>query len=160
MNPGWFEYPSLMMYLLGFIYLAYYYLLHLIGQIPNPAAFWQFYKDDPTGFSLLGRLLVALMGTYTLIVILRLGRWAYGKTTGFFALAFLAVTFLHVRDSHFITVDVPLTLFCTLAVLGSLLGCCKNLSYFWWAALSVGLATGTKYTLESLLYSPSGWLFL
>ena len=114
--------------------------------MPSPSAFWQFYKADPTGFSLLGRLLVALMGTYTLIVILRLGRWAYGKTTGLFALVFLAVTFLHIRDSHFITVDIPLTLFCTLAVLGSLLGCCKNLSYFWWAALSVGLATGTKYT--------------
>lgn len=82
----------------------------------------------------------------TIPLVFRLGRWAYGRTTGLFAALFLMATFLHVRDSRFITVDVPLTLFCTLALWGALLGCCKDTGYLRLASLAVGLAAGTKYT--------------
>jgi len=146
LNPGWFEYPSLMMYLLGGVYLLYYLVLHLLGSVQSLSDFWVLYKTEPAGFTLLGRLLVAVMGTLTLGFTFRLGRWAYGRSAGLFALLFLSVSFLHVRDSHFITVDVPLTLFCTLAVLGALLGCSKGTGYLHWAAVAAGLATGTKYT--------------
>jgi len=159
-NPGWFEYPSLMMYLLGALYLVYYGILRLLGDIPGASAFWQLYKSDAVAFTLIGRTLVAALGTGTLAVVLRLGRWGYGRTTGLFALIFLSVAFLHVRDSHFITVDVPLTLFCTLAVLWALLGCCKDPGYLRWAAVAAGLATGTKYTgaLALLPVGAAVWL--
>ena len=40
---------------------------------------------------------------------------AYGRTVGILAAGFLAVDLLHVRDSHWVTTDVPLTFLITLA---------------------------------------------
>ena len=58
------------------------------------------------------RLLDAALGTATVLLLYRLGRRAYGELTGLLAAIFLAVAFLAVRDSHFATIDIPLTFAC------------------------------------------------
>jgi 4-amino-4-deoxy-L-arabinose transferase-like glycosyltransferase len=146
LHPGWFEYPSLMMYLLAGLYAIYFGILSLLGHVSSGSEFYQLYLENSTGFTLPGRVLVAGFGVATLPLIHRLGRWGYGRTTGFFSLVFLSVAFLHVRDSHFITVDVPLTFFCTLAVMWALLGYGKDPKYLGAAAVAAGLAAGAKYT--------------
>jgi hypothetical protein len=146
MHPGWFGLPSFMIDLLGGIYLVYFSILRWMGEVPDASAFYRLYQTQPGTFHLLGRLLAVAMGIATLPAVYRLGRWGYGRTSGLLAMLFLSVAFLHVRDSHFLAVDIPLTLFCTLAVLWSLLGCCKSTGYLAWAAVAVGLAAGTKYT--------------
>ena len=75
-----------------------------------------------------------------------LGRRAYGRTVGWLAALSLAVTFLHVRDSHFATLDVPLTFAVTVA-----LYCAVRLAEVGTgragalAGATLGLAAGVKY---------------
>ena len=45
-----------------------------------------------------------------MLVVFQFGRHAYGWLAGFLAAATLAVAFLHVRDSHFAMLDIPLAL--------------------------------------------------
>ena len=56
------------------------------------------------------RVLDALLGSLTVLVVFQFGRHAYGWLAGFLAAATLAVAFLHVRDSHFAMLDIPLAL--------------------------------------------------
>jgi hypothetical protein len=63
------------------------------------------------------RLLTAILGTLTVLVVFEMGRRAFDARTGVFAATGLSVAFLSVRDSHFATIDVPLTLACSLTLL-------------------------------------------
>ena len=72
-------------------------------------------QDQASGY--LGvRVLDALLGSLTVLLVFEFGRRAYGWLAGFLGASALAVAFLHVRDSHFGTLDVPLTLACVAAL--------------------------------------------
>ena len=98
LNPHFADWPHL------YFYVAAGWLapLRLIGFVQDPAS----------GYLAI-RLLDALLGTLTVLLVFEFGRRAYGWLAGFFGAAALAVAFLHVRDSHFATLDIPLTLACT-----------------------------------------------
>jgi hypothetical protein len=101
LNPHFADWPHL------YFYVAAGWLapLRLLGLVSDPAS----------GY--LGvRVLDALIGSLTVLLVFEFGRRAYGWLAGFFGAAALAVAFLHVRDSHFGTLDVPLSMAC-LAVL-------------------------------------------
>src|ERR1700704_2686228 len=68
--------------------------------------------SDPASGYLWVRILDALLGSLTVLLVFEFGRRAYGWLAGFFGAASLAVAFLPVRDSHFGTLDIPLTLAC------------------------------------------------
>ncbi len=72
--------------------------------------------QDPASGYLWIRILDALLGTLTVLLVFEFGRRAYGWLAGLFGASALAVAFLHVRDSHFATLDIPLTLACTAAL--------------------------------------------
>ncbi|MBI2461964.1 MAG: glycosyltransferase family 39 protein [Candidatus Rokubacteria bacterium] len=76
----------------------------------------QAYIRDPVPFYLLGRMATATFGTATIAGLYVLAAGAYGRSTALLASLFLAVNLLHVRESHFITTDVPLTFLVTLAL--------------------------------------------
>jgi len=98
LNPHFADWPHLYFYLAA-AWLA---PLRLIGLVSDPAS----------GY--LGvRILDALLGSLTVLLVFEFGRRAYGWVAGFFGAAALSVAFLHVRDSHFGTLDIPLTLACT-----------------------------------------------
>ncbi len=66
-------------------------------------------SDQASGY--LGvRVLDAIIGSLTVLVLFEFGRRAYGWLAGVFAALALSVAYLHVRDSHFATTDIPLTL--------------------------------------------------
>src|SRR6202022_228092 len=69
--------------------------------------------SDPASGYLGVRILDALLGSLTVLLVFEFGRRAYSWLAGFIGAAALAVAFLHVRDSHFGTLDIPLTLVCT-----------------------------------------------
>src|SRR5207247_7600373 len=71
---------------------------------------------DPASGYLGVRVLDALLGSLTVLLVFEFGRRAYGWLAGFFGAAALAVAFLHVRDSHFGTLDIPLSLACVAAL--------------------------------------------
>jgi hypothetical protein len=101
LNPHFADWPHLYFYVAA-AWLAPFRLIGLVS-------------DQASGY--LGvRILDALLGSLTVLLVFEFGRRAYGWLAGFFAAAALAVAFLHVRDSHFGTLDVPLTLACLAAL--------------------------------------------
>lgn len=62
------------------------------------------------------RCLDAAIGAATVLLLFEFGRRAYGRTAALVAAAGLAFAFLPVRDSHFATLDIPLTFACLLAL--------------------------------------------
>ena len=65
------------------------------------------------------RCLDALLGAAMVLLLFRFGRQAYGRTAALIAAAGLTVAFLPVRDSHFATLDVPVTFACLLVLLAA-----------------------------------------
>ncbi len=101
LNPHFADWPHLYFYVAA-AWLAPWRLLGLVS--------------DPASGYLGVRVLDALLGSLTVLLVFDFGRRAYGWLAGFFAAAALAVAFLHVRDSHFGTLDIPLTLACVAAL--------------------------------------------
>ena len=101
LNPHFADWPHLYFYVAA-AWLA---PFRLVGLVSDPAS----------GY--LGvRVLDALLGSLTVLLVFEFGRRAYGWLAGFFGAAALAVAFLHVRDSHFGTLDIPLSLACVAAM--------------------------------------------
>jgi len=101
LDPHFADWPHLYFYLAA-AWLA---PLRLVGLV----------QDQASGY--LGvRVLDALLGSVTVLLIFEFGRRAYGWLAGFLGASALAVAFLHVRDSHFGTLDIPLTLACVAAL--------------------------------------------
>jgi hypothetical protein len=79
-----------------------------------------FRADDPASIRLLyllARSIAAAAGTATIIVVYALGRRMWGAPAGALAAALLSVSVLHMRDSHFYTVDSLWALLLTVLVL-------------------------------------------
>lgn len=136
LDPKFFNWPSLYMYLLSAIYGV---VFGLGGVVAS-------FSQDPIPFYLIGRTLTALMGTATIAVLYVLATELYGVTAGLLAGLFLTVNLLHIRDSHYITTDVPLTFLITVALLFvfrySREGRGRDAL---WAGLFAGLAASMKY---------------
>ena len=98
LNPHFADWPHLYFY----VSAAWLAPPRLVGLVQDPAS----------GYLWI-RVLDALLGTLTVLLVFDFGRRAYGRLAGFFGATALAVAFLHVRDSHFATLDIPLTLACT-----------------------------------------------
>ncbi len=100
------------------------------------------------------RLLDAALGTATVIVVYLLGRRAYGAVTGLVAAVLLAVAFLPVRDSHFATIDTPLTFTCAVGLLAALhLAETDTTRPRVLGGILLGLAASVKYNGALLLAS-------
>jgi hypothetical protein len=106
----------------------------------------QAFAEDPATFYVVGRTLTALMGTATIAVVYGLGTRLYGTAIGALAAVFLAVNLLHIRDSHFITTDVPLTFLLAVSVwFASRYWQAGRRRDAWWSGLFAGLAASMKY---------------
>lgn len=110
------------------------------------------YVADERRVTLYQRGLSAALGTLTLLAVFLLGRALHSSCAGLLAALILALVPLHVRDSHFGVMDVPLGLLVALAFLcmaraaqrGSLLS-------FLAAGAAVGAAAAMKYLPGVLL---------
>jgi 4-amino-4-deoxy-L-arabinose transferase-like glycosyltransferase len=115
-DPGWFDYPSLVLYLL------------------SPFQAWQ---DDPS--YLTGRVVLVAVGVAGVAAAWWLGDRAYGPVAGFVAAAATAVETTHVAYSRMAVTDIVLTLGVTVALALMVTGRIEL------AGLAVGLATSAKY---------------
>ena len=111
---------------------------------------------ERAGEFLAGRLVAALMGTGTIPVIFLLGRRMYNRRTGLLAALFYAVAPLAALHAHFLAVDVPATLFVSLALLYA----ARLRDTAAWrdvgrAALWCGLAAATKYSAVLCILAPA-----
>ncbi len=152
-NPHRFVYGSLQIYLLTGAFALY----SLYGQSRGisihdiPVSYdWRTIENIYTfagpGIYLTGRILTAVLGALTIPVVYLIGRRLMNRQVGLIAALLLAVSPLHVINSHYITTDVPATLFMTLSFLFTL-RVLENGAHRDYAAAGMlaGLAASTKY---------------
>ncbi|MBI2461628.1 MAG: hypothetical protein HYV61_09130, partial [Candidatus Rokubacteria bacterium] len=90
LDPRFFNWPSLSMYLLSGLY----------GLAFGARGVLESFAQDPVSFYLVGRVVTAAFGTATIAGLYVLAAGAYGRSTALLASLFLAVNLLHVRESH------------------------------------------------------------
>ena len=129
-------------------YAAFYLVNRVAGVFHSTADFELAYRSDISIFLLLGRLTTVGMGVLNVLAVYWLGRRMHGPLAGLLASAFLAVAFLHVRDSHYSVPDVAATCLVTLCVLLCALAVGEDhRRYYNLAAAVGGLAIATKWSI-------------
>lgn len=116
LDPNWFDYPTLVIYLI------------------SPFQAWE---DAPSFLS--GRIVIVVLALGAVAASWWLGRMAYGGLAGAVAAAVVAVDSTHVLYSHMAVTDVALTLGVAASLALMVSGRLE------WAGLAAGLATGAKY---------------
>jgi hypothetical protein len=107
--------------------------------------------SDGVTFMVMGRAISAAFGTATIPVVYAIGRRLGGTVAGVVAAALLAFAVLHVRDSHFFSVDASLTFFCTLTWWFAIrIAQEGRLRDYGWAGLAFGAAVLSKYSAAFL----------
>jgi 4-amino-4-deoxy-L-arabinose transferase-like glycosyltransferase len=133
LDPGFYNYPSGYMNLgAGLMRVAESYGLNLNGYSYNTY--------------LIARVLTAVLGAVTIPVIYLIGNKMWGRSVGIIAAFVFAITPLHIVHSQFATVDVPATLWISLALLGAIFITSRpTFLVYVLAGAAVGMAAGTKY---------------
>ena len=148
--PNFYNYGSLQLYLVCFANT----LAALSGAVdivPKNMAVWY---PEWAKMYLVGRWLTVGMGVGTVWATYALGNRLWGRRAGLLAALTLAITPLHAQHSHFLTVDVPGTLWATLSLVWAarlLTGDSRPLRAALWAGVFAGLAAATKYNLALVI---------
>ena len=146
MNPHWFRWPSLLMYVVFGLYGFYYLIGRVFGFLGAPIDLVTQFFTDISPFWLIGRAVSAVAGVVTVGLTWRFSRKAFGAFAGIAAALFLAVMYLHVRDSHYATPDVTATLFVTASMIAALSAAHSGRGgMLILSGLFAGLAASTKY---------------
>ena len=152
LNPHSFHYGTLWPYALFVAYGAFLVLGLVTGRFEGVGDLIALYDFDPSPLIWIGRALSASAGTVTLWCVARAGSVLVDRSTGLCAAALLGVTYLHVRDSHFATTDVPMTALLCAGLLCLALALDRGrLRDYVWAGVFAGLAASTKYAGAFLL---------
>ena len=153
-NPRFYDYPGLYLYVQAAVIVVRFMAGATAGEW---TALDQAHSPD---FYLWGRAVTAMLGTATVLLVYLIGmRW--GTRHALLAAAMMAVMPMHVRESHFVLTDVPVTFFATLAFLLSLRAHeHPRATAYLWAGAAAGLAAATKYPGALALVLPliSVWM--
>ncbi len=155
LNPHFFIYPHLLIYVLSLLYGVYFLALFVSGRVSSYDDFLAKTVADRTGVVLIDRALVALLGALTVVALYFLvDRMFKNRSLSVLSSALLAFVYLHVRDSHFGVTDVPMTFFIVVACYFIFLiyerG--ERIDHVL-AGIFSGLAAGTKYNALLLAVS-------
>jgi hypothetical protein len=105
LSGKFFMYGPLPMYILNVLRWGYEGLSHPIVLNVH---------QDQITYMVLGRALSAALGTATIPLAYAVATRVAGRAAGLLSAAFLALSVLHIRDSHFLSVDISMTFFCML----------------------------------------------
>jgi Dolichyl-phosphate-mannose-protein mannosyltransferase len=154
LNPHFFYYPTLLMYLLlvanGVLYAA----GHVLGYYASSNAFAVSYLTDSTASYAVGRGLVAALGAASVLLAFLVGRRFLSPAAGLIGALLLAVSPVHIGNSHFATNDVPMAFFALLAyvMLWQVYARGTTRDYVL-AGVVIGLGVSTKYLPVVLVVS-------
>jgi len=153
-NPHFFSYPSLYPYTLFVLFGLYYVVGMILGTFSSVSDLILEFATDPSSFYLIDRIVVATLGTATVYTVYRVALKLFTKRIALVSSFFLALAYLHVRDSHFGVTDVPMT-FLIMCSLLSILKCrnAHSMKGYALAGVFAGLAASTKYA-GLLLFIP------
>lgn len=147
-RPANLLYPTGLMETLRVLYLAGYAGARSLHRVADRTDWVALYLENPQPFLAAARAWACLAGTATVALAFLLAGRLFPRPAGVLAALFLAVSFLHVRESHYGHVDAPAVLFFVAALwaaeryrgdgrLKSLVG----------AAALTGAAAGHRYQL-------------
>ncbi|MBI4329584.1 MAG: glycosyltransferase family 39 protein [Chloroflexi bacterium] len=146
LNPHWFLYPSLSMYVLFVEYGLFYLSGLLAGAFSVPWDLAVLYFTDPTALYLIARITAALLGTATVLLAYLLGKELFSPRVGLVSAAFLAVLPIPVEESHYGTTDIPMGFLTASTLLtAALLLKTGSLRWYLLTGLLAGLAGSAKY---------------
>jgi 4-amino-4-deoxy-L-arabinose transferase-like glycosyltransferase len=136
--PKFFMYAPLPMYLLNIVRAGY-------EAVARPLVLTS--APDGLTYMLLGRGVSAALGTATIPLVFVIARRLAGRVAGLVAAALLACAVLHLRDSHFFTVDISLVFFCVVTWAAALAMADTGKRWTYAAAgIAFGCALACKYT--------------
>ena len=168
LNPHFFKIPPLISYLLFMCYGLYFTIGRVVGLFHYVRDFENLFYFDPSSFYLIARLIFGVcLGTATVYLLYRIVKRFWGNPAALWTSFFLAVNFLHVRDSHYIYTDI-LLVFVLLAGMAVILRTepeesQTRLTSLPWGHLFlgglIGLATAVKYN-GVFLAIPYLWMCL
>jgi 4-amino-4-deoxy-L-arabinose transferase-like glycosyltransferase len=139
-NPHLFDYPTLVIYFHAILAIGRYLWGAVEGEWRSLDTF------DIRAIYTTGRVAAAMIGVATVWMTHRLGRELGSRRVGLLGAAQLAVHPMHVRESHFILTDVPVTALTTLTVwLAVRAGRRRTVPAYAWAGVAAGLAAAAKY---------------
>ncbi|UCF05019.1 MAG: glycosyltransferase family 39 protein [bacterium] len=147
LNPHFFNYPSLVLYIhfigQGLLYIG----SRLFGEVGSTFDFQVLYVVNKTPFILVARLITAAFGIATVWVTYQVGRRVAGEVAGTTSAFFIAVNTYHMERCQMVEVDVPLLFFVMLTLLFiiRILEEPVRRNYLL-AGVSMGLAVSSKYT--------------
>lgn len=111
LQPPYYLYAPLIPMILLVEFSIFYIGGYFFGIFSNPSQFFISYLSDPTIFFLIGRITMAIAGVATVWLLFNVGRKFFNERIGMLACFFLAFTFLHVKESHYIKQDILLGFF-------------------------------------------------
>jgi len=153
-NPHIFDYPTLVIYVHAVVDILRFLWGALKGEWGSLDAF-----PIATVYAA-GRFVAAMIGVATVWLTYRIGTELSSQRVALLAAAQMAVRPLHVRESHFVLTDVPMTALTTLAVWLSVRAArLGTVRAYAWAGAACGLAAAAKYNGGVVVIAAlSAWL--
>jgi len=156
-NPHFFHYPALMLYIDGLVYVLIYFGLLLAGSVHSAAEFEMMYRSDrlpggvpfllPAQWTTVLFSVVGILGVYLVTYRLFRIRWVALSSAGI-----VTTSLFWVQQSHYPTVDIPLTTLILLSLVLAERALETNDRRDWvLCGLIIGLATSAKYSAAILL---------
>jgi hypothetical protein len=147
LNPRFFHWPSLEFYVLAVLYRIAFEVAHFRGVFHLKFDMFQDAMANPGPYLLVPRAISVAAGVATVWLVYRVTRELFDKATALVAAFFIAVAYLHVRDSHFGVTDVPMTALAMAALLFLSRAVADPMPLRRWAVagVMVGLTASTKY---------------
>lgn len=131
LNPRFFNYPTFLIYIDFFFF-------NIESMFLN--------EPSQSLHYLTARFFVACLGTATIYITFLISKKLYNKKVGVISSFFLAFMPLAVQDSHYATVDVPVTFFIALAFYSILyVAEYGKMKYYLISGFLIGLAASIKY---------------
>lgn len=161
LNPHWYNYPHLYMYLIFAVDIAYFLIMKVAGVLPDVAAFSLNYILYPWKFYLIGRTLSALMGIMGAVCLFFAAREIAGRWAGAIAALALAAYGSHMNSSRMAVADATMCFFVCL----SFAFICAFISrrkwhWFYLAVIASALGVTTKYNAGFLIFALAPALLL
>ncbi len=146
LNPHFFEYPTLYLYFMLFVYGIYFAVGYVVGWFPTSADFALHFVKDPTMFYLLGRLSEAVCGVLIVFMVYKIGKRMFSETAGLVSAAIVAGLPHYIYLSHIIKGYMGMTV-----LLLIFFWFCIDIAeeggkkYYVLAGIFLGLAVSTRY---------------
>ncbi len=167
LNPFWnierqeprpYTYGHFPLYLLVFTSYVLHNFTPVVSDLSTSPDLIKFFAQAKTGigYAVVGRGLVAILDTISVLIVFLIARRLYGPWAGLLASALSAVAVLHIQLAHFFAVDPISTTFTLLTVYASILIYeQRSLKSAILAGIAIGLAVSSKYSALPVLLAPA-----